>query len=317
MLNDASFRRLKRHYQATGAIDPELFVLLRRLVFTLVFQRTFPPAYSPTGKWDEEGAEEALAGWTAKRLVATNALAAAFDHASAARPFIRSLERNLRHHLQNERERGEIDNLLERTARLLRDDPRFHEWIPQQTGSWWGLAGERQPPPFGGRDDELVANAWAIGDVVLWTYSSSVERASPVLSTAELGRFLEQLFSRMQSLLTLGHLAVVFRRRFNLDEPGRLRLDEEHVSPPDDEEPLRDEEGLRAVATAVLSELCERQLEVILRKRDHPLETIASTLGISRGTVDNELRRAGEAIDRHTADFSREEILEKILDALS
>jgi DNA-binding CsgD family transcriptional regulator len=317
MLDDTSFRRLKRRYRESGAIDPELFALLRRLVFTLAFQRAFPPAYSPTGKWDEEGAEEALAGWAAKRLVATNALAAAFDHASAPRPFIRSLERNLRHHLQNERERGEIDNLLERTARLLRDDQRFREWIPQQTGSWWGLAGDTPPPPFGGRDDELVANAWAIGDLVLWTYSSSVERASPVLAAAELKRFLEQLFNRTEALLTLGHLAVVFRRRFNLDEPTRLSLDEEHARLPGDEEPLRDEQGLRAVTIAALSELSDRQVEVILRKRDQPLETIASALGISRGTVDNELRRAGEAIDRHTADFSRDEILEKILDVLS
>jgi DNA-binding CsgD family transcriptional regulator len=317
MLDDASFRRLKRRYRETGAIDAELFALLRRLVFALVFQRAFPPAYSPTAKWDEEGAEEALASWTAKRLVATNALSAAFDHASAARPFIRSLERNLRHHLQNERERGEIDNLLERTARLLRDDARFREWIPQEGASWWGLAGDRQPPPFGGRDDELVANAWAIGDVVLWIYSSSVERASPVLATTELGRFLEELFGRTKALLTLGHLAVVFRRRFNLDEPTRVSLHDEHESLPNDEEPLRDEEGLRAAAIAVLSELSDRQVEVILRKRDQPLETIASALGISRGTVDNELRRAGEAIDRQTADFSRDEILEKILDVLS
>ena len=317
MLNDASFRRMKRGYRETGAIDPELFALLRRLVFTLAFQRAFPPAYSPPATWDEEGAEEALAGWTAKRLVATNALAAAFDHASAARPLMRSLERNLRHHLQNERERGEIDNLLERTARLLRDDTRFREWIPQQAGSWWGLAGDTQPPPFGGRDDELVAHAWAIGDVVLWTYSSSVERASPVLGTAELGRFLEKLFGRTQALLTLGHLAVVFRRRFNLDEPTRLPLDEEHESLLGDEEPLRDEEGLRAAAIAVLSELTDRQVEVILRKRDEPLEAIALALGISRGTVDNELRRAREAIERHTVDFSRDEILEKILDVLS
>lgn len=317
MIDDASFRQLKRRYRETGEIDAELFASLRRLVFTLVFQRAFPPAYSPTGKWDEEAAEEALAGWTAKRLVGTNALGGAFDHASAARPFIRSLERNLRHYLQNERERGEIDNLIERTARLLRDDKRFRAWIPQHGSSWWGLDGETQPPPFSGNDDELVANAWAIGDVVLWRYSSSVERASPVLATDELGRFLERIFGRIAALLTLGHLAVVFRRRFNLNEPTSVALDEEHDTVPSDEEQVRDEEGLCAAAIAVLSGLTDRQAEVILRKRDQPLEAIASALGISRGTVDNELRRAGEAIDRHTADFSRDEILEKVLDALS
>lgn len=317
MLDDGSFRRLKRRYRETGEIDAELFALLRRLVFTLVFQRAFPPAYSPTGKWDEDAAEEALAGWTAKRLVGTNALAGAFDHASAGRPFIRSLERNLRHYLQNERERGEIDNLLERTARLLRDDARFRDWIPQHGSSWWGLDGETQPPPFNGSDDELVANAWAIGDVVLWRYSAAVERASPVLATDELGRFLEQLFRRFAALLTLGHLAVIFRRRFDLNEPTSVVLDEEHASAPSPEEPVRDEEGLRAAAITALSELTDRQVDVILRKRDQPLEAIATALGISRGTVDNELRRAGETIDRHTADFSRDDILEKILDALS
>lgn len=315
MLDDASFQRLKRRYRERGEIDAELFALLRRLVFTLVFQRAFPPAYSPTGKWDEEAAEEALAGWTAKRLVGTNALAGAFDHASAARPFIRSLERNLRHHLQNERERGEIDNLLERTAHLLRNDARFRAWIPQHGSSWWGLEGETKPPPFSGSDDELVANAWAIGDVVLWRYSASVERASPILATNELADFLERLFRRIAALLTLGHLGVVFRRRFDLNEPTSVALDDEPV--PGGEEPIRDEEGLRAAAIAVLAELTDRQVEVILRKREQPLEAIAGALGVSRGTVDNELRRAGEAIDRHTADFSRAEILEKILDALS
>lgn len=317
MLDDASFQRLKRRYRERGEIDAELFALLRRLVFTLVFQRAFPPAYSPTGKWDEEAAEEALAGWTAKRLVGTNALAGAFDHASAARPFIRALERNLRHHLQNERERGEIDNLLERTARLLRDDPRFRAWIPQHASSWWGLEGETQPPPFNGSDDELVANAWATGDVVLWRYSASVERASPILATDELANFLERLFRRIEALLTLGHLAVVFRRRFDLNEPTRVALDEEHERLPGSDEPIRDEEGLRLAAIAVLAELTDRQVEVILRKREQPLEAIAAALGISRGTVDNELRRAGETIDRHTADFSRDEILEKILGTLS
>jgi DNA-binding CsgD family transcriptional regulator len=312
MLDDATFHRLRRRYRDTREIDSELFEFLRRLVFTLVFQRTLAPAWSPTGKWDVDAAEEALAGWTAKRLVATNSLAAAFDHASAARPFTRSLERNLRHYLQNERERGEIDNLVERTAHLLRSDGRFREWIE----SWWGLDGTSQPPPFGGSDRDLLASAWAVGDVVLWKYSSSVGRASPVLATAELGRFLEALFGRVNGLLTLGHLAVVFRRRFNLDEPTSIALSLEHEEVPADEEPVRDEEGLRAAAIAVLSELTSRQVEVLHRKRDRSLEKIATELGVSRGTVDNELRRAGEVVSRHAADFSREEILEKVLDSL-
>jgi hypothetical protein len=45
---------------------------------------------------------------------------------------------------------------------------------------------------------------------------------------------------------------------------------------------------------------------------------IAEALGVARGTVDNELVRAGTIIDRHAADATtREAILEKVLDALS
>ncbi len=317
MIDDATFSRLKRRFRETGQIDAELFAFLRRLVRTLVFQGAFPPAYSPTGRWDQDAADEAFASWVARRLVATNGLAGAFDHASAARPFVRSLERNLRHYLQNERDRGEIDNLLDRTAHLFAADDRFREWLPQRGQSSWGLDGDERPEPFGGSDDELVALAWSVGDVVLWRYSSSVSRASPILATQELGRFLELLFKAAGALLTLGHLAIVFRRRFGLDEPSELPLLTEHDDVAVAEESIRDEEGLRAVAIAVLEELTERQVEVVLRKLDQSLEQIAEQLGISRGTVDNELRRAGETIERHAADFNREEILEKLLNVLS
>lgn len=323
MIDDSSYLRLKRSFREKGEIDGEFFVLLRRLVFTLAFQRALPPAYSPTGRWDEDAAEEALAGWASRRLVGTKALAQAFDHASAARPFILSLERNFRHYLQNERERGEIDNLLDRTARLLGDDKRFRAWVPRRNPgeTWWGLALEVEPPPFAASDDELVSIAWGIGDVVLWRYSSSVERASPVLSTDELGRFVEEVFRRVGALLTLNHLAVVFRRRFDLNEPDISSLGEVHDDLPDDEPPVRDEGAQRRAATAVLAQLTRRQTDAVYRKwKGASLEAIAGELGISRGTVDNELRRAGETIKRHTADFSSEELegmLEMLLDALS
>ena len=321
MISDATYLRLQRRFREGGNIDAELFALLRRLVFTLVFQRTLPP-YSPTRRWDEDGADEALAGWISRRLVATNALAQAFDHASAARPFIRSLERNFRHYLQNERERGEIDNLLDRTARLLAADTRFHDWIPMRNpgDTWWGLGSGIEPPAFAASDDDLVSIAWGIGDVVLWRYSSSVRRASPVLATEPLGRFLEELFRRVGALLTLKHLAVVFRRRFDLDEPRIVRSPTSTTiflltTPPFE---MRKHSEVRRSPSA---ELSDRQTEVIYRKWKElrSMQSGASS-GLSRGTVDNELRRAGETIERHTADYGHdelEEMLEILLNALS
>lgn len=319
MIDEATYLRLRRDYRESGQISDDLYRLLLRLVRGLVVRGGLPPAWSPTGKWDPEAAEEAAHGWIVRRLLQTNALLAAFDHASAPRPFFRSLERNFRHYLENERARGEIDNLVSRTGALLRDDDRFRDWIPQAQPSdaWWGLAGWRDPAQYQGSEDDLVGAAWAVGEMVIFRYSHSVERASPVLATDELGRFLVGLFSRVEALLTLRLLAVVLRRRFDLDEPRHVEVAEAVDAVAAPEEP--DEQVTIDAALGVVSELTTRQTEVLVRKHEgESLEAIAEALGVSRGTVDNELVRAGTIIERHAADATtREAILEKVLDALS
>jgi DNA-binding CsgD family transcriptional regulator len=321
VIDQQTYLALRERYRATGAISEELYRLLLRLVRGFVFRGELPPAYSPTGRWDAEGAEEAAHGWIIRRLLQTNALLAAFDHATAPRPFFRSLERSFRHYLENERERGEIDNLVSRAGALLRDDDRFREWIPQArpSDSWWGLAGWTDPNPYQGSEDALLREAWAVGEVRLFRYSHKVERASPVLATDALGRFLETLFERVEALVTLRLLAVVFRRRFDLDPPATIEIGEEEI----ERLPAGEEEGeeaeAAAAALAVAAELTPRQAEILVRKADGAsLDVIGEALGISRGTVDNELKRAGVSIDRHRGEFaSREAVLEKLLDALS
>jgi len=319
VIDQTTYLRLRLGYRETGQINDELYALLLRLVRGLVFRGGLPPAWSPTGKWDREAAEEAAHGWIVRRLLQTNALLAAFDHASAPRPFFRSLERNFRHYLENERERGEIDNLISRTGAMLRDDNRFRDWIPQAQPSdtWWGLSEWDSPTPYQGNEDWLVSAAWAVGEVVIFRYSHSVERASPILATDELGRFLVELFERVEALLTLRLLAVVFRRRFDLDEPRSIEIGEALEAVAGPEEP--DEQVTLDAAFGVVAEMTPRQAEVLVRKyAGDPLDAIAQSLDVSRGTVDNELVRAGAIIDRHVADATtREAILEKLLDALS
>jgi RNA polymerase sigma factor (sigma-70 family) len=320
MIDQQAYLALREAYRASGEISEDLYWLLLRLVRGLVFRGELPPAYSPTGRWDAEGAQEAAHGWIVRRLLRTNGLLAAFDHASAPRPFFRSLERSFRHYLENERERGEIDNLLSRARALLGDDDRFREWIPQArpSDSWWGLAGWTDPNPYQGSEDALLREAWAVGEVRLFRYSHRVERASPVLATDELARFLESLFERVGALLTLRLLAVVFRRRFDLDEPTTIEIGEEEIEQLPAEEEGEETEAA-AAALAVVAELTPRRAEILVRKADGAsLDAIGEALGISRGTVDNELKRAGASIDRHRGEFAtREAVLEKLLDALS
>ncbi len=321
MISDDEYRRLRARFRASGEIDARLYEQLMRLVRVVVFHSGLPLALSPTGHWDLEAATEAAHGWMERRLLRTNALLAAFDLGDSPRPFLRSLERNFRHYLVNESESGELENLISRARMLFLEDDRFRCWVEmaRPSDSWWGLAASewKEIQPYQGSDDRLVSAAWALGEVAIIRYSQSVERASPILSREELGSFLERLLRRTKALLTLRHLAVVFERRFDLGTPTMIELTPATPEPELTQAP--DDEMITAATAAVISELSERQFRVLIRRaKEATLDDIAGELGISRGTVDNDLRNAGPVINRHCADgVTREQILEKIIDILS
>lgn len=319
MIDRLTFDKIKREYRGSGEITPELYRLLLRLVASTA-RSGLPPALSPTGQWNPDGALEAAHGWIEARLLRTNALLAAFDHADAPRPFLRSLERNFRHHLQNQRQGDELANLISRTLQLLRDDDLFTAFVEAKkiSDQWWGLSEWADPLAWQGSDAELLAEAWAAGDFQIFRYSQRVERASPILSTDELRRFLGALLGRVQKLLTGAHLAVVYRDRFDLGSPRPLELDAQtEAEVPAEQGPSDDE--VAGAAIAVLAELTSRRVDaLLLSAQGKTLEEIADALGISRGTADNELKRCAPVIDRHCTDgVNRTMILEKILDSLS
>lgn len=320
MIDQATFERLRERYRATGEINDELYALLGRLAAAVIFGSRLAPAYSPSGAWDRDSTQDALHGWITRRLLQTNALLAAFDFAERAGPFLSSLEQNFRHYLENERERGELGNLTSRSGALLREDEAFKDFVVRQrpTETWWGLAEWQEPDPFQGSEEQLLSQAWALGEVRIFRYSQRVERASPILSTETLREFLLGLFERVDAMLTVAHLAEVFRRRFDLGSRREVELSEEVAEQtPGAREP--DEEQVRAAAAALLAELSPRQVEAImLSYGGATLEQIAAALDVSRGTADNALRSAGPVIDKHCVDgVTRRRILEKVLDALS
>ena len=320
MIGVEDYLALRARFRGSGEIDEELYGLLHRLSAAIVFGARLAPAYSPTGRWDAEGHAEALHGWIERRLLRTNALLAAFDHAEHPRPFLNSLERNFRHHLENAKERGELDNLISRTGELLREEEDFLDHVPAARPSdvWWGLSSWEAPEPWQGSDRDLLAAAWGLGEQQIFRYSPSVERASPVLSTETLREFLTGLFGAIGDLLTISHLAVVLRGRFDLGAPGEVDI-ESVPEPAAPEADTADPAWVEEAATALVAELSPRQLEAMRRRHDgETLEAIAEALGVSRGTADNALRSSGPLIDKHCVDgITREEILEKVVDSLS
>jgi len=324
MIDRDQYSKMRDRFRRDGEITPELYGILMQLVRVVVFRTSIPPSYSPTGHWDTESAEDAAHGWIERRLLQTNALLAAFDLSDHPRPFLLSLQRNFRHYLENERERNELSNLLSRTRELLRADDAFRNWLPgsEPATTWWGLAswGDAERKNYQGSDSDLVAAAWSLGEVKLFRYSPKVERASPVLSTETLRDFLTRLFWAVKRLLTIGHLAEVFRSRFDLGRPPPEALPEEAEEriAADPEGEATDEEIL-AAARIVLAELSARQAEAVIRRyRGETLEEIAEALGVSRGTADNEIDRAAAKIDTYCVDgVTRERVLEIAIDALS
>lgn len=319
MIEVEAYLALRARFRQAGEIDQELYTLLHRLTRAIVFGSRLAPAYSPTGRWDAEAHLEALHDWIERRLLRTNALLAAFDLAEHPKPFLNSLERNFRHHLENARERGELGNLISRTGALLREDAAFTDHIPAERPAevWWGPATWQGAKPWGGRDADLVAAAWGLGEVAIFRYSASVERASPVLSTNTLRDFLEGLFDAVGRLLTLSHLAVVFRDRFDLGVPENLDVDA--LPEPAAEVEVAAPEWVEEAAASFLAELGSHQLEALrLRHEGGTLEEIADALDVSRGTADNLLRGTGPMIDKHCVDgVTRDRILEKVIDVLS
>lgn len=324
MIDRDHYMEMRDRFRRDGEITPDLYGILLKVVRIVVFRTSLPPSYSPTGHWDKESAQDAGHGWIERRLLQTNALLGAFDVSDHPRPFLLSLQRNFRHYLENERERDELTNLLSRTAELLRTDDAFRDLVPssQPATTWWGLASWEDPERenYQGNDSDLVAIAWSLGEVKLFRYSPRVDRASPVLSTETLRDFATRLFAAVDRLLTIGHLAEVYRGRFNLDRPPPEELTES-MEEQIDADPEREatEEEIRTAARSAIADLTSQQAEALVRRyQGETLEQIAEALGVSRGTADNELDRAAAKIDPYCVDgVTREKVLEIAIDSLS
>ena len=59
---------MRNRHRPGGEIDAELYAVLHRLAFSVVFGTRLPPAYSPSGV-GPSSVEDALQGWITRRLL--------------------------------------------------------------------------------------------------------------------------------------------------------------------------------------------------------------------------------------------------------
>lgn len=315
LLTDEEFAEASTALEA-GDVTRALYGFLTRLV-RAVAHAGLAPALSPTGQWDDDAIEEVVQTWLAESLL-EGGLARSFEVCRSPKRLSRYLERALRNWLISEsRERGR-PRLLARARVILEESPTYRKdrEASSPLDEWWGLAEWRDAAPYQSPDSELVKAAFSVGDLEPLRYSAGSSIADPVISNSDLERLIMGLFKSARALLTLRHFDTALRGRFAYayeEETRPLELRDDSIQEPVPLEALE----IDAAVGEILIELSGRQL-AILRDRtveELTLEQLAESYSVSRGTADNELKRAGAAIRRHLLDDSHaERVLERLLE---
>jgi RNA polymerase sigma factor (sigma-70 family) len=282
--------------------------------------RTLPPSLSTTGRWDPDDVEETVAGWWEERLL-TGTLRRAFDRCASPRALSRFLETSLRNWLVDRARRSREPRLLARAGELLAAEPEtFRSFSPgPQLDVQWGLALWEEPMPFRGSVEELLRHVYALGDFEPLRVSDQRDRAEPVISNHDLRRLVHGLLERTGQLLTLRQLDGVLRARFPDAFTGSEPTDQLPDSPAGEPPPLEQTAALE-LARQLLARLNRRQVSMLVGRylRSATLEQLAEEHECSRGTADNELRRAHAIIRQGlSSDDDRPLVLKNLLELAS
>lgn len=319
LLSDSEFDKAREALDR-GEITRALYAFVARLVHVVAATRTLPPSLSTTGRWDAEGVEETVAGWWEERLL-TGTLRSAFDRCASPRILSRFLETSLRNWLIDRMRRSREPRLLARTGALLAGDPETFKSFSSGSGLdvQWGLAAWDAPTPFLGSVDELLRHVYALGDFELLRVSDQSERAEPVISNQDLHRLIQGLLRATGKLLNLRQFDAVLRGRFPEAFAGSQPVAELPEAVSGEPAPL-DEVASLPVARQLLARLSRRQVSMLVGRylRSATLEQLAEEHECSRGTADNELRRAHAIIRQGlSSDDDRSHVLKKLLELAS
>ncbi len=316
LLSAGDFVRV-RDAARDGDVTPELYAFLTRLVSVAQRTRTLAPAPVPGGRWDDPDAvAETVQAWLAESLL-DGGLLQAFDVCLTPRALSRYLERALRNWLISRMRRAAGPRLLERAVEVL-DEEAFV--AVRDAGAvaerWWALAQWPDPELFAGGDEQVISAAWGLGDFALLRYPSS-ERSDPVLSGEDLRRFVHGLLAATGQALSGAHIDASFRARFAYAYASAPVALEDAPELADGSE-VEASFAAREAGLIALADLTERQLRVLLERPQSTLEDLAARLGVSRGTVDNEWRRALLKVrEAASSDATFDAVLENVVELAS
>jgi RNA polymerase sigma factor (sigma-70 family) len=301
-----------------GAVTVELYEFVGRLVGATARRGVLPPALSPTGKWDDEAIEEAVQAWFEHRLL-RGALLRAFDRCVTPASLSRYLESAFHNWLRSRARAQQRPRLLRRAREILESDPDYRRFIEADSwvDDWWGLEAWTEPEQFQGDVAVLLRPVYALGELNPLRFTGN--RADPVLSTDDLKRVLRALVVGADALLSLRQIDEALRARFPHDFVEEAALTEEPELTAEGPTPL-DEVSAIESARHALARLSQRQLLILVGRFGQrlTLDELAGLHACSRGTIDNEVRRAVAIISETINEANEFQlVLEKILDLAS
>ena len=276
------------------------------IVKAVIIGGNYPPIYSPTGVWDEHAFCSLANDFIVEKLLKGGYLAYLLHTNTTIRAFRRGVDYAFKNFLISKKKRTSLDNLFRRAYDILNRDGRFRCFVPttKKARSLWGLSAWDSREIFSGREEELVRIGFSSGRIRMVEYRLDAKKMSHIVSNKELSDYMYSLFMAVDSLLSLEHLLIVFKYRFNLLEIKEVSLEEPALVDDDGSiitigetvgtsEPVTAVMEIEEAAAEVLRSLTPRQKQILIefQEPEPTLSSIGERVGCSKSTVDNELKR--------------------------
>ena len=255
-----------------------------------------------TSSWNDELREDVLYAF-AIFLLERGRLNAVFLHATDASHFRMLLRARARQFISGQLRGTELENKVSEACELLESREEFEHFGSARDRRWVLKGGSRKP--FTGSEADLRALAWRIAlPPATRRFRRNTQGASAVITKAELTRLLVEACRLAAAGLAKDEVRVLLRERLNLREPETISISRRYGDEPPLEDLLPaaasdfDELEARFAAADAAALLSVRQLAVLRESygQGRRREAVAESLGISHGTVSNELRRAGQVL---------------------
>lgn len=272
-----------------------LLAVLGAYVWLRLAGRYKPALYSPSGRWDREGAHDLINEFLVERGIRKGVVSQALMVTDSTSACIAYLERSFHRFVISQGGQSVSRNIYTRLVDILVEDPHLRRLAGAGATSAYGDESWSENPPLVADENTLREAEKFLPAHVETIHYRSEKRRSPVFGKETLSTIARALIRGTGRLLTASQILRVISSRFTLAEgPGTpvangddtlLQLASSQLDPL--EELIAEE-----TATRLLITMTDRQREVfyLWTQEDPPLTVreIAEQAGLGKSTVHNE-----------------------------